>query len=70
MHWPVGIRQHVFGRYRQNIGNRTLARTAASGNWPDLVAPTLHPFAPSFLPKRWLGSYDFALIPGCPPGLR
>src|SRR4051812_43659258 len=32
---PPGIGQHVFGRYRQNIRDRALTRTAALGNWPD-----------------------------------
>src|SRR5436309_5034630 len=40
---PLGIGQHVFGRYRQNIRNRALTRTAALGSWPDqLHADTVH----------------------------
>src|SRR5262249_11149293 len=34
---PLGIGQHVFGWYRQNVRNRALTRTAALGNWPNQV---------------------------------
>src|SRR5262245_54175528 len=34
---PLGIGQHVFGRYRQNVRNRALTRTAALGNRPNQV---------------------------------
>src|SRR5262249_29751313 len=32
---PFGIGQHVFGRYRQDVGNVPLTGTAALGNRPD-----------------------------------
>src|SRR3954452_1378652 len=36
---PLGIGQHVFGRYRQNVRNRAHTRTAAPGNGPDQLRP-------------------------------
>src|SRR3954470_8559977 len=40
---PLGIGQHVFGWYRQNVRNRAHTRTAAPGNWPDqLHAERVH----------------------------
>src|SRR5262249_14958502 len=35
--FALGIGQHVFGWYRQNVRNRALTRTAALGNWPNQV---------------------------------
>src|SRR3954451_20017626 len=36
---PLGIGQHVFGRYRQNVRNRAHTRTAAPGAGPDQLRP-------------------------------